>query len=142
MVCLVPVAEDSLLDLLESGFVGNPGDRNLTLRPKMKLDTRPMTSFHRALNIHVMSNMLYFKINSPLFILVDFPIHIDSISIDLSILYLWGSKIEILHFNIFLSMKIYFILANSADPDKMSYYVAFHMGHYCLQKYGFWIKNE
>ena len=42
---------------------------------------------------------------------------------------------------IFFSLKIYFILANSADPDEMLHNVAFHLGHRCLPKYlfrGFW----
>ena len=36
---------------------------------------------------------------------------------------------------IFFSLKIYFILANSADPDEMPHNVAFHLGHHCLPKY-------
>ena len=32
-----------------------------------------------------------------------------------------------LNFNIFLSLKIVFILANSADPDEMSQYATFHL---------------
>ena len=28
-------------------------------------------------------------------------------------------------------------LANSTDPDEMSHFVAFHLGHHCLQKYPF-----
>ena len=36
----------------------------------------------------------------------------------------------------FLSLKIYFVLANSADPDEM-HYAAFHVGLHCLQKYPF-----
>ena len=37
----------------------------------------------------------------------------------------------------FLSLKIYFILANSADPDEMLPYAAFHLGLHCLPKYLF-----
>ena len=40
-----------------------------------------------------------------------------------------------------VSQKIVFPLANSADPDKMPHYVAFHLGLHCLPKYpcrGFW----
>ena len=33
---------------------------------------------------------------------------------------------------IFLSLQIYFVLANSADPDEMPSYVAFHLGLHCL----------
>ena len=35
----------------------------------------------------------------------------------------------------FLSLKIVFIIANSADPGKISHYVPFHQGLYCLLKY-------
>ena len=37
----------------------------------------------------------------------------------------------------FMSLKIVFILANSADPDEMPPYVAFHQGIHCLPKYLF-----
>ena len=38
---------------------------------------------------------------------------------------------------VFLSLKVYFVLANSADPDEMLHYAAFHLGLHCLQKYQF-----
>ena len=38
-------------------------------------------------------------------------------------------------FIVFQSLKIVFILANSADPYEMSLYAAFHLGLHCLQKY-------
>ena len=37
----------------------------------------------------------------------------------------------------FLSLKIDFALANSADLDKMLPYAAFHLGLHCLPKYLF-----
>ena len=37
-------------------------------------------------------------------------------------------------FQIFLSLKIVYILANSADPDEMLHYVAFFLGLHCLPK--------
>ena len=37
----------------------------------------------------------------------------------------------------FLSQKIVFFLANSADPDRMPHTVAFHLGLHCLPKYLF-----
>ena len=41
----------------------------------------------------------------------------------------------------FLSLKIVFIIiANSADPGKISHYVPFHQGLYCLLKYLLWKK--
>ena len=33
---------------------------------------------------------------------------------------------------VFLSLKINFVLANSVDPDEMTYYAAFHLGLHCL----------
>ena len=42
-----------------------------------------------------------------------------------------------------LSLKIVFILANSADPDEMLHYVASHLGLHGLPKYLFiGIQNE
>ena len=38
---------------------------------------------------------------------------------------------------VFLSLMIVFILANSADPDEMPHYAAFHLGLHCLPKYPF-----
>ena len=40
-------------------------------------------------------------------------------------------------FNIFPSLKVVFILVNSADPDEMPPHVAFHLGLHCLPKYLF-----
>ena len=57
--------------------------------------------------------------------------HIDTISMILSILYFKGSQIEISKKNVFLSLKIVFKLANSADPDEMPHYAAFHLGFHC-----------
>ena len=34
--------------------------------------------------------------------------------------------------NVFLSLKIAIILANSAGPDEMLHFVAFHLGFHCL----------
>ena len=39
---------------------------------------------------------------------------------------------------LFLSLKINFQLANSADPDEMLDGAAFHLGLHCLQKYLLW----
>ena len=52
------------------------------------------------------------------------------------------SKIIISKKNIaFHSLKMNFVLANSADPDEMPHHVAFHLGLHYLSKYpfrGFW----
>ena len=52
---------------------------------------------------------------------MDFPIHIDTISVELSIVYFKGSHVE----------------ANSADPGEMQQYAAFHLCLHCLPKYQF-----
>ena len=56
---------------------------------------------------------------------MDFPIHIITRSMDLSILYLMD------HINIFLYVKIVLIIANRADRDEITHYVAFHLGLHC-----------
>ena len=45
---------------------------------------------------------------------------------------------------VFLSLNINFVWANSADPDEMQLYGAFHQGLHCLPKYpirGFWSRK-
>ena len=39
---------------------------------------------------------------------------------------------------VFLSSKIDFVLANSADPDEMPHNAAFNLGLHCLLKYSLW----
>ena len=66
------------------------------------------------------------------------PIHIDTISMDLFILYFKGSLVDIskfLYIHVFLSLHIAFILAYSADPDEMLQYAEFHQGLHCLPNY-------
>ena len=46
-------------------------------------------------------------------------------------------RISFLNTVVFLSLKIDFVLANSADPDEMSCSEAFHLSLHCLQKYLF-----
>ena len=41
-----------------------------------------------------------------------------------------------------MSLKIVFISANSADPDELLPYAAFHLGLHCLLKYNISIQNE
>ena len=49
---------------------------------------------------------------------MDYPIHTDTISMELSISYFMGSQVKISIKNYApLSQKIVFILANSTDPD-------------------------
>ena len=39
--------------------------------------------------------------------------------------------------NIFISLKIDFVLANSADPDEMQHHAAFYLGLHCLHNAAF-----
>ena len=64
---------------------------------------------------------------------MDYPIHIDTIIIELSKFFerLPGQ------FSVkyaCLSLEIVFILINSADPDEMPFYVAFHLDFRCMPK--------
>ena len=68
---------------------------------------------------------------------MDFPIYIDTISIELPIVYFKGSQVNFLNYDVFLSLKIVFILVKSADPDEMQHYAAFYLGLHCLPKYPF-----
>ena len=67
---------------------------------------------------------------------MDYPIHIDTIQVwncPFCILRSCLSKFQ--QYDVFLSLKIVFILAKSADPDEMLPYVAFQLGLHCLPKY-------
>ena len=70
-------------------------------------------------------------------ILVDFPIHIDKINMGLPIVFFKGSQVKFSKCDVFLSVRVVLILANSADPDQMQHYAAFHLGLHCLPKYLF-----
>ena len=50
---------------------------------------------------------------------------------------LMGCQSKFLSNDVFLSLKIVFISAISADPDKMPSCMAFHLGLHCLPKYLF-----
>ena len=41
------------------------------------------------------------------------------------------------NYDVFLSLKVVLIVENSADPDEMQHYTAFHMGLHRLPKYSF-----
>ena len=66
---------------------------------------------------------------------MDFPIHIDTISMGLSILSFKRTQVEVSNCDDFLSLNVDLILANSADPDEMQHYAAFHLDLHCLPKY-------
>ena len=74
---------------------------------------------------------------------MDFPIHIDTISMELSLCIIKASWLKILKRLVLLSLKIVFTFLNSADTDEMPPYAAFHLGLHCLPKYLLTgIKNE
>ena len=56
--------------------------------------------------------------------MTDYPIHIDAMSMELSILYFKGLSLKILQNDVFLSMKIVFILSY----NEMPFLVAFYLG--------------
>ena len=54
------------------------------------------------------------------------------------IVYIKGSQVRLFHvLDVLQSLKIAFVIANSADPDEMLHYAAFHLGLHNLPKYGF-----
>ena len=52
-------------------------------------------------------------------------------------MYLKGSQEKFLNHDVFVSLKVVLILANSADIDEMQHYAAFHLGLHYLPKYPF-----
>ena len=67
---------------------------------------------------------------------MDIPIHIDTISMGLPILYFKGSQEEVSKFSCIFFPDVVLILANSADPNEKQHHAAFHLGLHCLPKYG------
>ena len=67
---------------------------------------------------------------------MDYPINNDTKSMELSILHFKGVqvKISINCIGVFLSLKVVFISANSADSDEMPPYGAIQLGLHCLPK--------
>ena len=63
--------------------------------------------------------------------------HMDTISMGLPIVYFKGHRKNYLIYDVFLFLKVVLILANSADPDEMQHYAAFHLGLHCLPTYSF-----
>ena len=56
---------------------------------------------------------------------MEFPIKFDTVKSELYIIYIEGSHLVVIFFLniVFLSLKINFAIANSADPDEMLHYV-------------------
>ena len=46
-----------------------------------------------------------------------------------------GHSENFLNNDVFLSLKVIVISTNSADPDEIQHYAAFHLGLHCLLKY-------
>ena len=74
---------------------------------------------------------------------MDYPIHIDTMNMKLSVSILKSCWSIFLQTYESMSHNIVFILINSADPAEMPPLAAFHLGHHCLPKYLFTsIQNE
>ena len=57
--------------------------------------------------------------------------------------FLRGRRSKFLISDVCMSLKLVFILANSADPDEILHNATFHLGLHCLPKYLFTgIQNE
>ena len=64
---------------------------------------------------------------------MEFSIKLHTIKSGWLIIYTEGLQVKISKKKIvFLSLKVYFVLANSADPDEMPHYVALDLGLHCL----------
>ena len=62
-------------------------------------------------------------------------LRIDTISMGLPIVYFMGTQVDF--FKIIPVPRGFLILANSADPDEMQQYAAFHLGLHCMLQYTF-----
>ena len=75
----------------------------------------------------------------------EFSIKFDTVKPGWSIVYIeWSQVIISKKYCISLFLKADFLLANSADPDEMPHYAAFHLDLHCLSMYlcrGFWFAN-
>ena len=68
---------------------------------------------------------------------MDFSIHLDTISMGLPIVYFKGSQVKVPKLWCISVPEGFLILANSADPDEMQHYAAFHQSLHCLPKHSF-----
>ena len=76
-------------------------------------------------------------INVTLYAQIDYSFWFNTIKLEWSIVYIEGSQFIISKRYCICSLKIDFVLANSADPDEMPHHAAFHLGLRCLPKYPF-----
>ena len=56
----------------------------------------------------------------------------DIMSLRRVIAHIRGHRVNFPNRNILQSLKIFFNSANSAEPDEMQHYAAFHLGLHCL----------
>ena len=66
---------------------------------------------------------------------MEFSLNLHAINSGWSIVYIEGSQVTISQKSSISLSKYHFVLANSAGPDKMMHYVAFHLGPHFLPKY-------
>ena len=66
-----------------------------------------------------------------IFIPMDFSITLHTIKSGWSIVYIEGSHVMIFK-KIFISLKFFFVLVNSSDPDEMPHDAVFHLDLHCL----------
>ena len=66
---------------------------------------------------------------------MDFPIHIDTISMGLSIVHFKGSQVEFSKLCCIFVPEGCFNVSKQNRPDEMQHYAAFHLGLHCLPKY-------
>ena len=57
-----------------------------------------------------------------------FPYILIQLEWDCPVLYIKGSQVTFLNYNVFLSLQVVLILANSEDLDEMPRFAAFHLG--------------
>ena len=61
-----------------------------------------------------------------------FSIKFDTVKSEWPIIYIERSQVISFKSNGFLSLKIPFVLTNSADPEKMPHYAILHQSLHCL----------
>ena len=69
---------------------------------------------------------------SPLLFNGRFNIKFDTVKLGWSIEYIEGQRLYFPNIVYLPSLKIDFVLKNSADPDEIPHYVAFHLDLHCL----------
>ena len=85
--------------------------------------------------------MLWINLVYTLFGQMEYPIKFDTVMSGWSFVYTEGSQVIIDKKNVFLSLKIDFVSANSADPDEMRQYAAFHPGLHWFPKLWFFVSK-